>query len=74
MQNLSISKIAVGSLLAITFALLSPQSTYSQAARYAPVAGELHADFSLPSIEDRKAIKLSDFRGKKLLLFHFASW
>jgi hypothetical protein len=41
---------------------------------YRPAAGQMHPDFSLPSIEDGSAVKLSDFRGKKVLLFHFASW
>ncbi len=41
---------------------------------YRPANNEPHVGFELPSIEDRKRIKLEDFRGKKLLLFHFASW
>ncbi len=36
--------------------------------------GTAHPDFILPSIEDGKAIQLSDYRGKKVLLMHFASW
>ncbi len=41
---------------------------------YRPMVGQPHPDFSLPSIEDGSSVALSDFRGKKILLFHFASW
>ncbi len=46
----------------------------AQATRYAPKVERAHPDFVLPSIEDGAAIKLSDYRGKKVLLMHFASW
>jgi hypothetical protein len=36
-------------------------------------AGQMHPDFILPNIEGGFT-RLSDFRGKKILLFHFASW
>ena len=35
--------------------------------------GQMHPDFILPTI-DGKTLRLSDYRGKKVLLFHFASW
>ena len=35
--------------------------------------GDKAPDFELPSHNDRK-VKLSDFRGKKVLLIQFASW
>ncbi len=41
---------------------------------YAPQVGELHPDFVLPQLEDRQAVSLAQFRGKKVLLIHFASW
>ena len=44
------------------------------AAEYRPVVGEPHADFVLPNIETREAVALSEFRGKKTILIHFASW
>jgi len=49
------------------------------AAEYAPKVGELHADFTLPNIngestDQRDAISLSQYRGSKILLIHFASW
>ena len=44
------------------------------AERYAPQVGQPHADFVLSSVADRAPVALSDFRGKKVLLVHFASW
>jgi hypothetical protein len=41
---------------------------------YSPNVGERHPDFTLPTIDDRRPVSLSDFRGKKVLLIHFASW
>ena len=41
---------------------------------YAPPVGKRHGDFVLPRIDDRKPVSLSQFRGKKVLLIHFASW
>ncbi|MEM7559036.1 MAG: hypothetical protein AAF394_07920 [Planctomycetota bacterium] len=41
---------------------------------YSPKVGQAHPDFVLPSIEDGSAVALSQFRGKKVLLIHFASW
>ena len=35
--------------------------------------GEMYPDFVLPTI-DGEVKRLSDFRGKRILLFHFASW
>jgi hypothetical protein len=44
------------------------------AAPYQPEVGKRHGDFTLPDIATGKPVSLSDFRGKKLLLIHFASW
>ncbi|HUT33655.1 MAG TPA: hypothetical protein VNE39_09260 [Planctomycetota bacterium] len=46
----------------------------ADAGSYAPEVGKRHPDFMLPRIDDRKPVSLSDFRGKKVLLIHFASW
>jgi len=46
----------------------------AEAGSYAPEVGKKHPDFTLPKSDDRKPISLSDFRGKKVLLLHFASW
>jgi len=39
-----------------------------------PGVGHRHPDFVLPTIGDRRPVKLSDFRGNKVLLIEFASW
>ncbi len=43
-------------------------------AGYGPRVGRAHADFVLPSLADRTPVSLSQFRGRKVLLIHFASW
>ncbi len=35
--------------------------------------GEIYPDFFLPTIDGEPG-RLSDYRGKKIILFHFASW
>jgi hypothetical protein len=35
--------------------------------------GDIYPDFHLPRLDGTKGM-LSDYRGKKVLLFHFASW
>ena len=37
-------------------------------------AGEPVPDFALPTVEGKKTVHLSDFRGKKVILFAWASW
>ena len=55
--------------LAISF--LVPQIASGQ---YRATANQPHADFVLPRIDNREPVALSQFRGKKVLLIHFASW
>jgi hypothetical protein len=43
-------------------------------AKYIPRVGKTHSDFVLPRIDNGEPIRLSQFRGKKVLLIHFASW
>lgn len=43
-------------------------------AQYRPSVGKPHPDFVLPRIDTREPVALSQFRGKKVLLVHFASW
>lgn len=43
-------------------------------AEYRPQIGKPYNDFVLPRIDAREPIALSQFRGKKVLLIHFASW
>jgi hypothetical protein len=53
------------------FSLLSSQSNGDG---YSPRVGEVHPDFTLPSVGDRAPVSLSQFRGRKVLLIHFSSW
>ena len=41
---------------------------------YQPRVGQPHPDFVLPNIETGEPVSLSQYRGKKVLLIHFASW
>ena len=64
--------------LALFLMTMSTQSLCGQDANqrnnYKPQVGKLHPEFVMPSIADDKPIKLSDFKGKKVLLINFASW
>ena len=55
---------------------LSVQSSLAIATEYTPLKEKKgpHPDFILPSIDGKNTIQLSDYRGKKVLLLHFASW
>ena len=54
--------------------LLAPLPCLAQRNGYRPEVGKPHPDFVLPRIGSREPISLSQFRGKKVLLIHFASW
>ena len=55
-------------LLCLTaFALAEP-------VRVGTKVGEMHPDFLLPDHEGTWGVQLSRYRGKKVLLFHFAPW
>ena len=41
---------------------------------YRPIVGTVHSDFLLPQLDDDAPVSLSQFRGSKVLLIHFASW
>ena len=60
-------RLVVGVLLAVspTFAKDLPPIGIEE--------GQMYPDFLLPTV-DNKLGRLSDYRGKKVLLFHFASW
>ena len=63
---------AVLSWVCVTTFLAS--SGYSQnVPRIGPDQGQSYPDFRLPTL-DGQVESLSDFRGSKVLLFHFASW
>ena len=58
----------------LTWASLSFNAGPSNAAGYSPQVDQFHPDFTLPGIADREPVSLSQFRGRKVLLIHFASW
>jgi hypothetical protein len=65
----------VAANLAVAAALFAPSTANRVAAEpYAPAVGEPHPGFVLPSVADRAPVSLADFRGRKVLLIHFASW
>jgi hypothetical protein len=43
-------------------------------AGYAPHVGQSHPDFLLPRIDNGEPMCLSQYRGQRVLLVHFASW
>lgn len=61
-------------IFTVAFALLVANDSRAQVTSYSPIVGQPHGDFILPSIDDGTPLQLSDFRGKKVLLMHFASW
>jgi hypothetical protein len=64
MHNLNLLTLACGCFCSVA----------AGASSYSPRVGKLHPDFTLPDIVNRKPVSLSQFRGKKVLLIHFASW
>jgi hypothetical protein len=60
--------------LFLVLASMAATVTPLQAAPYAPKVGQRHPDFTLPNIATGKPVSLAEFRGKKVLLIHFASW
>ena len=58
----------------LLFAILAVNAPGAAAEPYRPEVGERHFDFTLPRIGDGQPVSLSDFRGRKVLLIHFASW
>ena len=57
-----------------TCGMVLGSSPGASAQPYAPKVGQRHPDFTLPRIDDRAPVSLSDFRGKRVLLIQFASW
>ena len=59
----------------LAFGALAPRAFGDEVPRgYLPKPGESHPEIRLRTIEDPRVVALSDFRGKKVLLLHFASW
>ena len=52
----------------------SKRNNRSKRKMYPIDVGQVHPDFKLPNVDDGKPVSLGDYRGKKTLLVHFASW
>ena len=53
--------------------LMPVPANADQAPTIGTAVGEAYPDFVLPTLEGQD-VRLSDYRGKKVLLIHFASW
>ena len=58
----------------LSLAVLTAFSVVGNPAYSAVHVGESVPDFALPTVEGKKTVHLSDFRGKKVILFAWASW
>ena len=61
-------------LMSFLFGCFFVPAAGAHAADYWPRVGQMHPDFVLPNIADRRPVSLSQFRGKRVLLIQFASW
>lgn len=50
------------------------QSSLSVEQKFYPTPNQPYPDFVLPTIDGNESLQLSDYRGTKVLLIHFASW
>ncbi len=69
-------RVARFSITGVLFVLVSLSASESRGDAPPVVgtrAGQIHPDFLLPKL-DGEFGRLSDYRGKKVLLIHFASW
>jgi hypothetical protein len=59
---------------AIVASVLASSSSLAQHERYRPEVGKPHPEIVLPRIDNGESVSLAAYRGKKVLLIHFASW
>ena len=72
MNLANVIRLSIIPLLLLGFS--APQGAWAQDAPPVGVkTGEMYPDFLLPTL-DGELGRFSDYRGKKILLFHFASW
>lgn len=67
---MSVSKVLKPFLAWLILILVSPRVSSGQKVK----AGDPAPDFSVLSLDGTKTIRLSDFRGRRLLVFTWASW
>ena len=68
-----IARSAIGLVVAAALHAPGDVARASQHPQIGTKVGQLHPDFRLPNL-DGGFRRLSDYRGKKVLLLHFASW
>lgn len=72
MVNAICRSLLVGAMLAAGFIICGPAGAVDPPA-IGIEEGQMYPDFMLPTV-DGDVARLSDYRGKKIILFHFASW
>jgi hypothetical protein len=60
--------------LALSAMCLMAAPGYAQTPTIGREVGQAFPDYVLPGLDGKRAISLSQFRGKKLILIEFASW
>jgi hypothetical protein len=63
-------------VVSAVFALLVPPVAVS-AAELSTIGrdiGQIHPEIILPSLDGKRTLALSDYRGKKVILIEYASW
>jgi len=56
--------------VALILMLVSPSLSFGEKLKL----GEPAPDFAVPSLDGKRMIRLSDFRGRRVLIFNWASW
>ncbi len=57
-------------LACLILTLMSARVSFGQKVK----VGQPAPDFSVPTLDDGKTVRLSDFRGRRVLIFTWASW
>ncbi len=63
-------KTAKKALLGLILALMGGGLSFAQKVK----VGEAVADFTVPLLDGQRTVRLSDFRGRRVLIFTWASW
>ena len=62
------------SISVVLLLLIGCEQLVAQRATYRPETVQPHPEIVLPRIDTSQPLSLSQLRGKKVLLIHFASW
>ncbi len=74
MHNKRLSLVALIVFTAVTLVVTNAPATSAQRLDPRFDVGDVFPDLVLPSLEDGTPMRLSDFRGRKVMLHVFASW